>query len=409
MHKSYKFRLEPTDKQAKALAYIAGSCRFVYNYFLSIQKKLYEKRKATGDENIKFLTYPETSRILTQLKQEEETKWLKNPSSHVLQQTLIDLNKAIINWLRRKTGFPRFKKKGVHDSFRIPLPPKLDDNTNKVYVPKIGWVKFRKSRDIKGITRSFTISREGEHWYISILTKQKEEQLLHPNFNTCVGIDLGVKHFATLSTGIHIDLPDFSKLYKQLASTQKQYSHKKKGSKNQRKVGARMAKIHRKIRNKRLDCLHKVSTAIAKRYGTVVMEDLKIINMMKSAKGTKEKPGKNVKAKSGLNRSIARQGWGIFCNLLDYKLKFLGGELRLVSPHYTSQTCPRCLRRDPRNRKSQSVFECVDCGHVDNADVNAARNILRIGMIHGVSPCDDEIIFVTQKLSGWGTPVAPGK
>ncbi len=174
MHKAYKFRLEPTDKQAKALSYIAGSCRFVYNHFLNIQKSLYEERKATGDKNIKFLNRNKMSSMLTQLKQEEETKWLKNSIAQSLQQTVMDLDDAIINWLQRKKGFPRFKKKGVRDSFRIPVPPKLDDRTNKVYVPKIGWIKFRKSRDIKGITRSFTISRDGEHWYISILTKQKE-------------------------------------------------------------------------------------------------------------------------------------------------------------------------------------------------------------------------------------------
>ena len=137
IHKAYKFRLEPTDKQAKALSYIAGSCRFVYNHFLNIQKSLYEERKATGNKAIKLLNRNKMSSRLTQLKQEEETKWLKNSIAQSLQQTIMDLDDAILNWLQRKKGFPKFKKKGVHDSFRIPGDLKGEEQTRRVRIPKV--------------------------------------------------------------------------------------------------------------------------------------------------------------------------------------------------------------------------------------------------------------------------------
>ncbi|MCK5921651.1 MAG: transposase [Methylococcales bacterium] len=377
-YKAYRFRLEPTSSQREQLGSIAGSCRFIYNHFLATHKERYALRKEQSDPTIKFLTYPETSRWLTLLKREEATSWLQLSYHDSLQQSLMDLDRAIKGWLRKKTGFPRFKKRGVRDAFRLPRPPKIDGNLLKL--PKLGWVRFRKSREVIGVIKSATVSREGDHWFISLLTEQCENLVPHPS-SSWVGVDLGVTHFVTLSTGEHIDLPKLSHLIERVTSLQQRLSHKQKGSHNSQKAQHRLSTAHRRLRRVRHDFLHKVTTHLAKNHSVVVMEDLKVGNMMKSAKGNKDHPGRCVAAKSGLNRAIAQQAWSTFRQLLSYKLADLNGELNVVDPRYTSQTCPVCLTVDRRNRKSQSHFSCVSCGHTVNADYNAAVNILSLATV----------------------------
>lgn len=380
-YKAYKFRLEPTETQACLMASIAGSCRFIFNHFLAVQKDLYQQRKEQNDPSIKFLTYHQTSSLLTQLKQEEVTSWLQSSPSQTLQQSLIHLDRAVKGWLSKKTGFPKFKKRGFHDSFKIPVAPVVDQTTRTIKLPKLGIVRYRKSREVTGTIKSATVSREGKHWFISLLTEQEENLISHPSFSS-VGIDVGITHFLTLSTGEHIDLPlSLNRLISRTISLQQQLSHKQKGSNNRRKAIRRLSIAHARVRNTRLDFLHKISTTIAKNHSCVVMEDLKVTNMMRSARGNKEQPGRNVSAKTGLNRSIAKQAWTSFRNLLTYKLHELNGGLLLVDPRHTSQTCPECLTTDKRNRKSQSKFQCVSCGHTANADHNAAINILRLGIL----------------------------
>lgn len=383
-YKAYKFRLEPTTSQREQLGSVAGSCRFIFNHFLAVQKDLYNQRKEQNNPSIKFLSYPQTSALLTQMKEEEVTSWLQTTPSQSLQQSLMDLDRAIKGWLKKKTGFPRFKKKGVHDSFRLPVAPIVNQVDRTIRLPKLGQIRYRKSREVTGTIKSATASREGKHWFISLLTEQSENLEPHPS-TTSVGIDVGVTHFATLSTGEHIDLPKLDHLIARTISLQQRLSHKQKGSNNRRKAQHKLSRAHTRLRNTRHDFLHKTSTTIAKNHSCVVMEDLKVTNMLRSARGTKKQPGRNVKAKSGLNRSIAKQAWSTFRNLLAYKLDNLNGELRLVDPRHTSQTCPACLTVDKRNRRSQSSFKCVSCGHTANADVNAATNILMLGILGKVA------------------------
>ena len=383
-YKAFRFRLSPTKEQSEQLLQFAGSCRYIFNHFLAIQKDLYQQRKETNNPEIRFLSYPQTSTLLTQMKREEATNWLTNTPNHSLQQSLMNLDRAFKGWLTKKTGFPKFKKKGQHDSIRFPVPPVIDQSNKTIKLPKLGLVKYRKSREILGTTRSATISKEGQHWFISILAEQSENLNPHPS-QTSIGIDVGVTHFLTLSTGEHIDLPNLDRLIRRITSLQQRLSHKKKGSRNRKKAQLRLNKAHTKLRHVRQDFLHKTSTRLAKNHSYIVMEDLKVSNMMRSAKGTVDKPGRNVKAKSGLNRSIAKQAWSTFRNLLTYKLNNLNGELRLVDPRHTSQTCPQCLTTDKRNRKSQSKFKCISCGHTANADHNAATNILRLGILGSVA------------------------
>ena len=383
-YRAFRFRLTPTKVQSEQLLQFAGSCRYIFNHFLATQKDLYQQRKETNNPEIRLLSYPQTSALLTQLKREEATSWLSNTPNHTLQQSLMDLDRTFKSWLTKKTGFPKFKKKGQHDSIRFPVPPVVNQPNKTIKLPKLGLVKYRKSREIAGTIRSATVSREGQHWFISILAEQSENLDPHPS-QTPIGIDVGVTHFLTLSTGEHIDLPNLDHLIHSITSLHQRLSHKQKGSNNRKKTQHRLTKAYAKLRHVRQDFLHKTSTRLAKNHSYIVMEDLKVNNMMRSVKGTVDKPGRNVKAKSGLNRSIAKQAWSTFRNLLTYKLNNLNGELCLVDPRHTSQTCPQCLTTDKRNRKSQSKFKCISCGHTANADHNAATNILRLGLLGSVA------------------------
>lgn len=189
---------------------------------------------------------------------------------------------------------------------------------------------------------------------------------------------MGVSVFAATSTGEMIAPGEFGKkALRALRKAQRAVSRKRKGSANRRKAIRQVQTLHTRVSNARKDFLHKISTIIAKNHGTVVVEAFQVRNMSASAKGTAEKPGRNVWQKSGLNRSILDQGWRMFRTLLGYKLAERGGRLVEVSAAYTSQTCSACGHVDSANRISQARFVCLDCGHTENADINAAKNILR--------------------------------
>jgi putative transposase len=187
--------------------------------------------------------------------------------------------------------------------------------------------------------------------------------------------------FATLSDGNDIKpLNIFRKYEAKTVKLSRHLSRKVRYLNNWKKLKAKLSKHHSKIANVRKDFLHKATTKIANTYQAVVMEDLKVSNMSSSAKGAVDNPGRNVKAKSGLNKSILDQGWYEFKRQLEYKLKWRNGKLIQIDPKYTSQTCSKCGYIHKENRKSQAIFECLACGYKDNADVNAAKNILRVGL-----------------------------
>ena len=322
------------------------------------------------------------------MEKTEETAFLAYAHSQILQQTLKDLDRAYGNFFQKRAGFPRFKKKGQHDSFRYPQGFKLDEDNSRVFLPKIGWVGYRKSRDTEGLPKQITVSLSAGKWYFSVQTERKIETPVHSS-QSIVGIDVGITCFAVMSDGNRLEaLNSFRKHEKKLAAMQRKLSRKTKFSSNWNKQKAKISRLHKKIANVRNDFLHKSTTSISKSHATVVMEDLKVRNMSRSASGSLENPGRNVKAKSGLNKSILDQGWFEFRRQLSYKLAWGGGQLVVVPPQYTSQTCHACGNVDKTNRMSQSRFVCTACGHSDNADHNAALNILAAG--HAVTACGAE-------------------
>jgi len=195
-----------------------------------------------------------------------------------------------------------------------------------------------------------------------------------------VGIDVGIARFATLSDGSHIEtLNTFRKHEQRLARYQRAMSHKQKFSSNWKKAKARIRKIHTCIANVRRDFLHKTTTTISKNHAIVCIEDLQVRNMSRSAAGSAAQPGKNVRAKSGLNKSILDQGWFEFRRQLEYKQAWLGGEVLAVPPRSTSRTCPACGHVSAENRQTQARFACVECGYENNADLVGAINVLERG------------------------------
>lgn len=305
----------------------AGACRFVYNKALTLQK---ENHEAGG----KFIGYVAMANLLPAWK--KEFAWLKDSPSQTLQHALKNLERAYKNFFEKRTDFPRFKKRGVADSFRFPQGFEVDQANNRIKLPKLGW-----------ITR-----------------------------------------FATLSDGSFIaPLNSFKKHQIRLARYQCCMARKVKFSKNWRKAKSKVQKIHSHIAHCRKDFLHKASTSISQNHALVCVEDLQIRNMSKSSKGNGKNHGKRVRQKSGLNRSILDQGWPEFRQQLEYKTHWNGGVVVAVGPHYTSQACPACGHVAKENRQTQAKFACLDCGYENNADVVGAMNVLARG--HRVLACGE--------------------
>lgn len=360
----------------------AGACRFVFNRALARQNENHE----VGN---KYIPYGKMASWLVEWKNATETQWLKDAQSQPLQQSLKDLERAYKNFFRTRAAFPRFKKRGQNDVFRYPEGVKLDQENSRIFLPKLGWMRYRNSRQVTGVVKNVTVSQSCGKWYISIQTESEVSTPVHPSASM-VGLDAGVAKLATLSDGTVFEpVNSFQKNQKKLARLQRQLSRKVKFSNNWQKQKRKIQRLHSCIANIRRDYLHKVTTTVSKNHAMIVIEDLKVSNMSKSAAGTVSQPGRNVRAKSGLNRSILDQGWYEMRRQLEYKQLWRGGQVLAVPPAYTSQRCACCGHTAKENRLSQSKFRCQVCGYTANADVNGARNILAAG--HAVLACGEMV------------------
>ena len=369
IQRSYQYELIPNGEQVRKLKQFCGCCRFVFNKGLEEVKKYYD---TTGH----FLNYVQLAAFLPKWKQ--DCDWLKDCNAQALQQSMKNLSQALMNFSAGRANFPRFKAKGRKDSCRFPQSVKSDQNNNRIYLPKIGWVRYRNSRTIIGTIKNVTVTAKCGKWYVSIQTEYEQEKPVHSGSD--IGIDMGIVRFATLSNGQYFNpVNAFNTLKGKLAKLQRQLKRKTKGSNNWKKLVAKISKLHHRIANIRKNFLHQISNTISKNHATVYVEDLKVGNMSKSAKGTVEKHGKMVKQKSGLNRAILDQAWYEFRRQLEYKLRWRGGQLIPVSPQYTSQCCPACRHTAKENRTTQALFACVQCGYTENADVVGAMNVLQRG------------------------------
>lgn len=384
IQKAYKHRLQLNPTQEQTLRQFAGSCRYVFNQMLAYSQKQYQ-----NDNTHKF-SYTELANLLPIWKKEVERAWLAGVPAQALQQAIKQLETAMKRFFNKTSSYPNFKKKSSTASFKIPQGFKIDENNHRIFVPKIGWLKYINSYQTKlsGTPKNITLSSKNNQWYVSIQTEQMVVPPQHPS-TTIVGVDVGVSRFLTFSDGSFIEpLNALKKKQARLARYQRAMSRKILRSQNFKKAKQKVSRLHEKISNTRKDFLHKVSNNLSKNHAVIVLEDLKITNMSRSAHGTVEKHGRNVKAKSGLNKSILDQSWGELKRQLIYKQDWRGGQVLLVPPQYTSQRCSECNHVDKKSRISQSQFKCIACGFKHNADVNAAKNILAAGhaVLGGVKP-----------------------
>jgi len=367
----FKFELQPNGEQLRNLRQFAGSCRFVYNKGLALNLERYEKKEQR-------LGYAGLCALLPNWKMEHE--FLSEVPAQALQQALKNLERAYTNFFQKRADFPKFKKKGQRESFRVPQGFEVDNGNGRVKVPKMGWMRYRKSQEVLGEAKNITISESGGKWFVSIQTEREVTTPQHPS-TSAVGMDWGVVNFVTLSNGEVVgQCQPLKKFLPKLAKLQRRMARKNKFSKNWRKAKARITKLHWKIANIRKDFLHQSSKDISKNHAVVFVEDLPVQNMSRSSKGTKAKPGKRVTQKSGLNRAILDASPFELRRQLEYKTQWRGGLLVAVPPQNTSRKCPECQHTAAENRKRQAKFVCVECGFSAHADYVGAVNIKEAGL-----------------------------
>jgi putative transposase len=304
--------------------------------------------------------------------------WLGEPPAQALQQALKDLCKAWDAKYTSRFGAPRFKKRGDGDTLRLSQDCRYDAAAGLVHLPKLGAVRLRHSREALGELKSVTLRQERGRWVASLQT-ERELAVGSPAASAAVGLDFGATTTIMPSDpGLApIELPArIGRYERRMKRLQQSVSRKQRGSANRKKTVARLNACHGRIAAMRRDFLHQATTKLVAEHALVAIEDLAVKGMTASAARTLEPPGRNVKAKAGLNRTILRNGWSMARKMLEYRAAWSGVMLVAVPPAYTSQACSACGYTAPENRKSQALFSCVTCGHAENADRNAAKNIL---------------------------------
>ena len=403
LFKAFRYRLDPTEDQLALLYKMAGCGRVVYNDSLDLMLSILKKESAITDRKTLYTflnalapkerialvkKLPRTftlNNYLTQWKKKENRLWLTEAYTDSLQQRNADLSIALSEWCKGKRGFPVFRtrKKAHHSTIRFMNFTRYCKIMDRhIKLPNgLGQVRFRKSQDVHGHPKNCTVSLDASgRWHISIVCEVDRVKRC-PTATTSVGIDMGIAKNMTLSNGVVFSgVHSFKSIMSVLTKEQRRFARMVKGSANWQKQKRKIAKIHQEAADVRRDYQQKSTTIISKNHVMVVVEDLKVANMSASAKGTAEKPGKRVRQKAGLNRSILDQGWGELRRQLAYKMEWKGDIFLAVPPHHTSQTCPACQYTSRDNRLTQASFACVSCGFTENADIVGAINVLNRGM-----------------------------
>jgi putative transposase len=365
-----RYRLLPSPAQQALLRDHCAHARYVWN--LAVEQHSHWHPGRSGAPG-----YLEQCRQLTAARAAHA--WLATGSQVVQQQALRDFARAMAAFYNpdNPAGRPSWRKAGRDEGFRIvAVRPehvrRLSRKTGEIRVPKVGWVRFRWSRAVPPGVRSYRITRDrAERWHVAFATIP--QPVPAPGNGEAVGIDRGVAVSAALSTGELLHSPRLTMREKRrLLRLERKLTRARRGSNRRKQVRLAVAKLRARETDRRKDWAEKTSTSIARRFDLIKVEDLQIQNMTRSAKGTLENPGQYVCQKAGLNREILRAGWGLLVRRLEDKAP---GRVTRIKPHYTSQRCSACGHVDPESRKSQARFVCMACGFVDNADVNAARNI----------------------------------
>jgi putative transposase len=385
------FRLRPTTRQHVALAGCVDAHRELYNAALQ------ERRDAWSHASQTRIGYGDQSAQLTQMRAVRPDQAVWSFSSQ--QATLRRLNKAFAGFFRRvktaqagvKPGYPRFKGKARFDSVEWPKDgdgARWLPEQRRVYLQGIGQVKVHAHREVAGRVKTIQIKRTGRRWMLVLSCDDVPPNPL-PATGGQVGVDVGVVSFATTSDGEQVDNPRWARAAAdRLAAAQQRLQRARRGGRNRAAKRETVAARHRKIANQRKDFHHKQARRLVARYDLIVVEDLKIANMLRRARPVPDpdNPGvflpNGARAKTGLNRSISDAGWGQFVSILRAKAEEAGRACIEVNPQHTSDRCERCGHAARENRVTQADFACQRCAHRAPADEHAARNILRAGLAH---------------------------
>ncbi|WP_441249022.1 RNA-guided endonuclease InsQ/TnpB family protein [Kitasatospora sp. McL0602] len=369
-----RYRLELTDDQSVLCQTFGDICRSVWNTGLE-QRREYRRRSA-------WMNYVPQAAELADAKR--EFPWLADAPSHVLQQTLRDLDRACrdhgtfgVRWRSKARWSPSFR----FPAGNLITVERIGRKWGRAKLPKLGWVRFRWSRPLGGVVRSVTVTRQGAHWFVSFLVETgAATPERHAMPDTAVGVDRGVKTFAITSNGEFLDRPYVTTgEAARLRRLQQKQARQNRGSARRAVTVQAINAVTGRVRNRRADFCAQTAATLTAMNAVVVLEDLRTRNMTASARGTVEQPGVNVAQKRGLNRAVLDKGWHMLELALRNAARTTGTQVVLVPAAYTSQTCHECKHVDPNSRKSQADFECTACGHTAHADVNAAKNIKAAG------------------------------
>ena len=370
--RGYRYELKPNASQRILLAKHAGTARFAYNWALKRRIDQYEKDKKSTNAMAQH-------RELNAIKQ-TELPWMYEVSKCAAQEALRDLDKAFRNFYRglkgkRKIGFPRYRKKGIDDRFR--LTGSIHVLAKAVQLPRLGNLRLKEVPNTGGRILSASISREADRWFVSLTTEQELPEP-KPVIGEAIGIDVGLTAFAVGSDENKIISPKpLGRNLRRLKRLSKQHSRKVKGSKNRREMSFKLARLHRRVKNIRLDFLHKLSTKLAKTKSVIVVEDLNVSGLIQNQR---------------LSRHIADAGWGTFRNMLDYKCRWYGSELKMVPRFFaSSKLCSNCGAKKEKLALHERTWLCEACGAQHDRDINAAKNLLSWSTVSstGINACGE--------------------
>jgi putative transposase len=371
---SHKYRLYPTPGQESVLMRHCSDSRTIWNVALE---------QFNGSRRVDIKTW---DKQLSEARAEFD--WLRDGSSSVQQAALRDLRQALKNWWSNPAHFRRptwrsYRKGSMGFVVRDLTATRLSRKWGEITIPKAGRVRFRWTRALPNDAKSARVTQDrAGRWYVSVVSGQPE--FPREQTGAVVGLDFGVTHTATTSQGDHLDMPELLTHGEdhRLRRLQRRMARQQKGSNRRQRTKIAIARLKARERDRRKDWIEQTSTTLVRDYDHISIEDLQVKNLLRSASGTIEEPGKNVAQKRGLNRGIHSAAWSVLRTRIEQKASAATSHVLVmaVNPAYTSQRCAACGHTEGANRESQAVFSCRSCGHTANADVNAARNINAAGL-----------------------------